>query len=110
MIFSSGQARFVIKAFAYVQKTLGNGFQTRTGFTQEQATQLSDKIGQAADAAPGDGLAMVFSRDELSLINNVLNEACNGISIADFSGVFTFERQDAQALLATVNSSLTTAK
>jgi hypothetical protein len=52
-----------------------------------------------------DGATLVLTVDELMIINNALNEICNGIHIADseFQTRIAVERDEARAVLHRIN-------
>ena len=53
-----------------------------------------------------DGVTLTLSVDELMIINNALNEVCNGIHIADseFQTRMAVERDEARAVLHRINA------
>jgi hypothetical protein len=59
-------------------------------------------------ADPKQPAAPTFTREELVIINNALNEICNGISMSDseFQTRVGYTREAAQKLLAKVGKAL----
>jgi hypothetical protein len=53
----------------------------------------------AQPSTDGIKFEIVMSRDELILINNALNEVCNGIDIREFSTRLGASRSEAEELL-----------
>ena len=47
-----------------------------------------------------------FTRDELILISNALNEICNGIDLAEFETRLGFTREQAERLMEKVSARL----
>ncbi|MER6949986.1 hypothetical protein ABT294_38820 [Nonomuraea sp. NPDC000554] len=57
------------------------------------------------DAITEDEVVVILSRDDVSLINNALNEVCNGIHLDDddLRIRMGFRRDEIQAALTTIN-------
>ncbi|MGS2644352.1 hypothetical protein [Streptosporangium sp. LJ11] len=57
------------------------------------------------NAITEDEVVVILSRDDVSLINNALNEVCNGIHLddADLHTRMGFRRDEIQAILKTIN-------
>ena len=47
-----------------------------------------------------------FTDEELYILNNALNEVCNGLDVQDFSTRMGAEREEASDLLAQINQLL----
>ena len=54
------------------------------------------------------GAMIEFSDGELYILNNALNEVCNGLPIPEFSTRMGAEREDSLELLKQINQLLTT--
>lgn len=73
-------------------------FKTRTGFSHEEFLVLLDSIAQSHE-----DVDFQFSTDELRLLNNALNEVCNGIRLSDFEGKIGVSRDQAKDLLNSIH-------
>jgi hypothetical protein len=51
-----------------------------------------------------------LSREELEILNNALNEVCNGIDLVEFETRIGCSREYLQALLSQVNRALSTGR
>lgn len=53
-------------------------------------------------------VSLILTRTELVLLNNVLNEICNGVKIPAFSTRLGFTREEAKDLLGQINTAINT--
>jgi hypothetical protein len=64
--------------------------------------------GMEITASTADAMTVHVTRDEASIINNALNEVCNGTHLADFefSARMGVSREEARKVLRTINDAL----
>ena len=68
-------------------------FQTRVGFSYQEATQLLTSLNNNC----------IIDREQVVLLNNILNEACNGINIKNFDAIVGIPKVEVKSYLRVFN-------
>ena len=82
------------------------GYETRVGISPRQARGFFETILQELKQSGQSEIKISLSRLEISLLNNLLNEVCNGINIHDFKSKIGITERQARSLLSLVNGSI----
>jgi hypothetical protein len=68
-------------------------FQTRVGFNYSEAEESIRSLSSNC----------IVDREQVVLLNNILNEACNGINIKDFDGTIGIPKVEVKSYLRVFN-------
>jgi hypothetical protein len=93
--FSNGEIKLIQNIFAEVKNVLNYEpeFQTRVGSYYEEVQKLTKSL----------NTDYIASLKEIIIINNIMNEACNGINIKDFDNKIGISKIEAKSYLRTIN-------
>jgi hypothetical protein len=119
---SFGMIKVVINSTKIVLDRITYAFRGRTGYFPEEVIAFQEKILQQIDAhfnantsseKPSDSIdpssytmTFIFSAEDVIMINECLNEICNGLKIDNFEDEVGISKDSAKNLLSEVNGSI----
>lgn len=97
-----------IEIFKHILKEVqlaleGGGFETRVSVSPRLARGFFESILQEIKESGESQIIIGLCRSEMTILNNLLNEASNGINIANFKEKIGVERQEVKNILSLVN-------
>lgn len=84
----------------------GGGYETRVGVSPRQAAGFFESILQEMKQSGDREIKINLSSREVGLLNNLLNEACNGINIQNFETKIGVAKKEAKNLLDLVHRAI----
>jgi hypothetical protein len=83
---------------------LAREFNTRVGFTSNEIQYFLNSTTEMMQRSGKDSCKILISLDEITMINNILNEVCNGIHISDIEDKIGLPREKVKEMLSSINS------
>lgn len=106
--FTSADLRMIMSSIKEICKKIDLfEFRTRIGANQSDAIIFNDKMAGFANSMNCNYIDIEVSIEEMRIINNALNEVCNGIRVLHFEEKMGYSRDIVQSLLDRINPVLT---
>jgi hypothetical protein len=83
---------------------LASEFNTRVGSSSDEIQCFLNSTSEMIQRSGQDSCAILISLDEITMINNILNEVCNGIHVPDIEDKIGLPREKAKEMLSSINS------